>query len=80
VAVVAEGRESGGPVGELTTWRWCLSRGRVDFPVIAAGGIAWTGHSHALMLGAVGIQMGTRFLVARECRVHRTTRTYFKSP
>ena len=43
----------------------------VDIPVIAAGGIAdGRGFAAALMLGACGVQMGTRFLVAEECNVH----------
>ena len=45
----------------------------VDVPVVAAGGIAdGRGMAAALMLGAVGVQMGTRFLVANECTVHPT--------
>lgn len=72
-AVIAEGGESGGHVGDLTTMtlvpQVCDA---VDIPVIAAGGIGdGRGMAAALMLGAVGIQMGTRFLAARECTVHR---------
>jgi len=72
-AVVAEGCESGGHVGELTTMtlvpQVCDA---VDIPVIAAGGIAdGRGIAAAFMLGAVGVQVGTRFLVAEECQVHR---------
>jgi len=72
-AVIAEGEESGGHIGELTTMvlvpQVCDA---VGIPVIAAGGIAdGRGFAAALMLGACGIQMGTRFLVAKECGVHQ---------
>jgi enoyl-[acyl-carrier protein] reductase II len=71
-AVIAEGGESGGHVGDLTTMvltpQICDA---VSIPVLAAGGIAdGRGMAAALMLGAVGVQMGTRFLVADECQVH----------
>ncbi|HHX57644.1 MAG TPA: enoyl-[acyl-carrier-protein] reductase FabK, partial [Clostridiales bacterium] len=71
-AVVAEGTESGGHIGENTTL--CLvpqvSDG-VSIPVIAAGGIAdGRGMAATFMLGAEGIQIGTRFLVAEECQIH----------
>lgn len=72
-AVVAEGGESGGHVGDLTTI--CLVPqvcDAVNIPVIAAGGIAdGRGVSAAFMLGAQGVQIGTRFLVAKECSVHQ---------
>ncbi len=72
-AVIAEGGESGGHVGDLTTMtlvpQVCDA---VDIPVIAAGGIAdGRGIAAALMLGAEGVQLGTRFLVAKECTVHQ---------
>lgn len=72
-AVIAEGGESGGHVGDLTTMallpQVCDS---VKIPVIAAGGIAdGRGFAAAFMLGAVGVQMGTRFLVAKECTIHQ---------
>lgn len=72
-AVIAEGGESGGHVGELTTMalvpQVCDA---VDIPVVAAGGIAdGRGIAAAFMLGACGVQVGTRFLVAKECTVHR---------
>ena len=72
-AVIAEGGESGGHVGELTTMvlvpQVCDV---VDVPVIAAGGIAdGRGMAAAFYLGAAGVQMGTAFLVARECNVHQ---------
>lgn len=71
-ALVAEGGESGGHVGELTTMVLVPQVvDAVDIPVIAAGGIAdGRGIAASLMLGAVGVQVGTRFLVARECSVH----------
>lgn len=71
-AVIAEGGESGGHVGELTTMvlvpQICDA---VSIPVIAAGGIAdGRGAAAAFVLGAQGIQMGTRFLSAEECSIH----------
>ena len=72
VAVVAEGGESGGHVGDLTTMTLVPQvADAVDIPVVAAGGIAdGRGMAAALMLGACAIQMGTRFLTADECPVH----------
>lgn len=71
-AVVAEGGESGGHIGEANTMPLIPQVvDAVDIPVIAAGGIAdGRGLAAALMLGAEGVQMGTRFLVAKECNVH----------
>lgn len=71
-AVIAEGGESGGHIGEANTMplvpQVCDG---VDIPVIAAGGIAdGRGLAAALMLGAEGVQLGTRFLVAKECNIH----------
>ena len=70
-AVVAEGTESGGHVGELTTMALIPSvREAVSIPVIAAGGIAdGRGLCAAFTLGAEGVQMGTRFLTVEECTV-----------
>ena len=73
-ALIAEGGESGGHVGELTTMvlvpQVCDA---TDLPVIAAGGIAdGRGVAAAFMLGAHGVQMGTRFLSAEECTIHPT--------
>ena len=71
-AVIAEGAESGGHVGELHTMALVPQVvDAVHIPVIAAGGI-FDGRSAAaaFMLGACGVQVGTRFLVADECRVH----------
>lgn len=71
-ALIAEGGESGGHVGELTTMVLVPQVCDVtDLPVIAAGGIAdGRGMAAAMMLGAEGVQMGTRFLSARECTIH----------
>lgn len=71
-AVIAEGGESGGHVGELTTMALVPQVvDAVDIPVIAAGGIAdGRGLAAAMMLGASGVQMGTRFLATLECNVH----------
>lgn len=71
-AVVAEGMESGGHIGSLTTMALVPQvADAVSIPVIAAGGIG-DGRSlaAALMLGAEGVQMGTRFVVAKESIVH----------
>lgn len=71
-AVVAEGGESGGHIGEANTMPLVPQVvDAVEIPVLAAGGIAdGRGVAAALMLGAEGVQMGTRFLVADECNVH----------
>ena len=67
-ALIAEGGESGGHVGELTTMVLVPA---TSLPVIAAGGIAdGRGVAAAFMLGAQGVQMGTRFLSANECSIH----------
>ena len=72
-AVIAEGTEAGGHVGELTTMTLVPQVvDAVKIPVIAAGGIAdGRGAAAAFMLGANGIQVGTLFLVAKECNVHQ---------
>lgn len=72
-AVIAEGNEAGGHVGETTTMALLPQiSDAVDIPVIGAGGIAdGRGMAAALMLGACGVQIGTRFLVAKECNVHQ---------
>jgi enoyl-[acyl-carrier protein] reductase II len=71
-AVIAEGTESGGHIGDNTTF--CLVPQVVDavnIPVIAAGGIAdGRGVAAAFMLGAEGVQAGTVFLAAEECQIH----------
>ena len=70
-AVVAEGCEAGGHIGETTTMAMIPQMvDALDIPVIAAGGIAdGRGLAAAYMLGAEGVQVGTRFLVAEECIV-----------
>ncbi len=70
-AVIAEGGESGGHVGDLTTMALVPQVvDAVSIPVIAAGGIADGRQiAAAMMLGAVGVQVGTRFLVAEECTI-----------
>ena len=71
-AIVAEGAESGGHVGELHTMPLIPQIvDAVEIPVIAAGGICdGRGAAAAFMLGAEGVQVGTRFLSASECNVH----------
>ena len=72
-AVVAEGAESGGHVGELHTMPLIPQVvDAVQIPVIAAGGICdGRGAAAAFMLGADAIQVGTRFLSAEECNIHQ---------
>ena len=72
-AVIAEGTEAGGHIGEISTFvlvpQVCDA---VSIPVIAAGGIAdHRGVAAAFALGAKGVQVGTRFLVAKECGIHQ---------
>lgn len=72
-AVIAEGMESGGHVGEITTMALLPQIvDAVSIPVIGAGGVA-NGKQFlaALTLGAKGVQVGTRFIVAKECTVHQ---------
>lgn len=71
-AVVAEGTESGGHIGSTTTMALVPQvADAVSIPVIAAGGIAdGRGFAAAFMLGAEGVQLGTRFVVATESIVH----------
>lgn len=71
-AVIAEGCEAGGHIGELTTMALtpavCEA---VSIPVITAGGVAdGRGMVAAFALGAEGVQIGTRFLTAHECGIH----------
>jgi len=71
-AVIAEGAESGGHVGDLHTMSLVPQVvDALDIPVLAAGGL-FDGRSAAaaFMLGACGIQLGTRFLIADECLIH----------
>jgi len=70
--LVAEGMECGGHIGEIATLPLVPQIvDAVDIPVVAAGGIFdGRGFVAALALGAVGVQMGTRFVCAKECKVH----------
>ena len=72
-AVIAEGMESGGHIGQTTTMSLVPQVvDAVNIPVIAAGGIGdGRGIAASFMLGAVGVQMGTRFLVSNECNAHK---------
>ena len=71
-AVIAEGMEAGGHIGELTTMVLTPQIAEaVEIPVIAAGGIAdGRGVAAAFALGAEGVQLGTRFICCEECTVH----------
>jgi enoyl-[acyl-carrier protein] reductase II len=77
-AVIAEGMESGGHIGELTTFALVPQVvDAVSIPVIAAGGIAdGRGFAAALCLGASGVQMGTRFVCSTECTAHPRYKEY----
>ncbi|MDY5253829.1 enoyl-[acyl-carrier-protein] reductase FabK [Veillonella caviae] len=71
-AIIAEGTESGGHVGDITTMALLPQVvDAVDVPVIAAGGIAdGRGVAAAFALGAKAVQMGTRFVLSEECIAH----------
>ena len=71
-AIIAEGCEAGGHVGRLTTMVLTPQiKDNISIPVIAAGGIAdGRGMAASFMLGAEGVQIGTRFLVCKECNIH----------
>jgi len=71
-AVIAEGMESGGHIGEITTMALVPQIvDAVDIPVIAAGGIADSrGVVAAFALGAQGVQIGSRFVASEECIAH----------
>lgn len=76
-ALVAEGTEAGGHIGENTTMVLVPQVvDAVNVPVIAAGGIAdGRGMAAAFMLGAEGVQIGTRFVASREAQVHENYKT-----
>jgi enoyl-[acyl-carrier protein] reductase II len=85
-ALIAEGMESGGHVGDVATLPLVPQVvDAVDIPVVAAGGIAdGRGLAAALALGAAGVQMGTRFICSTECQAHdnykqRIVRAYDRS-
>ena len=71
-ALIAEGQEAGGHIGELTTMTLVPQvKDNITIPLAAAGGIAdGRGIAAAFMLGAQAVQVGTRFLVAHECDIH----------
>ena len=71
-AIVVEGMEAGGHIGVLTTMPLMTQViPEVNIPVIVAGGFGdGRGLAAALTMGAAGVQMGTRFLLAEECGVH----------
>lgn len=71
-ALIVEGTEAGGHIGELTTMALIPQVvDKVNIPVIAAGGIAdGRGFLAALSLGAEGVQLGTRFVCSTECKAH----------
>jgi enoyl-[acyl-carrier protein] reductase II len=71
-AIIAEGMEAGGHIGVLTTMALMTQViPEVDIPVVAAGGFGdGRGIAAALLMGAAGVQLGTRFLIAEECTVH----------
>ena len=79
-AVICEGTEAGGHVGEITTM--CITpqvADAVSIPVIAAGGIGdGRGIAAAFCLGAQGVQVGTRFVLAKECSVHQNYKDKIK--
>ena len=76
-AIIAEGTESGGHVGDITTMALIPQVvDAVDVPVIAAGGIAdGRGMAAAFALGAQAVQMGTRFVLSEECIAHENYKT-----
>lgn len=79
-AIVAEGMEAGGHIGQLTTMTLVRQvSDAVDLPVIAAGGIAdGKGMAAGFMLGAEAVQVGTRFIVAKESNARtKTIKTKF---
>jgi enoyl-[acyl-carrier protein] reductase II len=75
-AIIGEGMEAGGHIGELTTMVLTpVLVDAVDIPVIAAGGIAdGRGMAAAFALGAEGVQIGTRFMCASECTIHESVK------
>lgn len=76
-AIIIEGMEAGGHIGVLTTVPLMTQViPEVQVPVVVAGGFAdGRGLAAALLMGAAGVQMGTRFLIAEECAVHPNVKT-----
>ncbi len=72
-AVIAEGTEAGGHIGELTTMVLVPQVAEaLSIPVIAAGGVAdGRGIAASFALGAEGVQIGTRFICSEECNIHQ---------
>ena len=72
-AVIAEGTEAGGHIGELTTMVLVPQVAEaLNIPVIAAGGVAdGRGIAASFALGAEGVQIGTRFICSEECNIHQ---------
>ncbi|WP_110955643.1 nitronate monooxygenase [Anaerosinus massiliensis] len=75
-AIIVEGMEAGGHIGVITTMPLMTQViPEVNIPVVVAGGIAdGRGLAAALLMGAAGVQMGTRFLIAEECKVHKNVK------
>ncbi len=75
-AIIGEGMEAGGHIGDLTTMAITPQLvDALDVPVVAAGGIAdGRGVAAALALGADGVQLGTRFMCAEECTIHESVK------
>jgi enoyl-[acyl-carrier protein] reductase II len=75
-AIVIEGMEAGGHIGTLTTMALLTNvLPEVSLPVVAAGGIAdGRGIAAALLMGAAGVQMGSRFLLTEECQLHQAAK------
>lgn len=76
-AMVIEGMEGGGHIGTISTMALLenVLQDRYDIPVLAAGGIAdGRGLAAALLMGADGVQMGSRFLLTTECPVHQNVK------
>lgn len=76
-AIVIEGMEAGGHIGVLTTMPLMTQViPEVNIPVVVAGGFAdGRGLAAALLMGAAGVQMGTRFLLSEECQVHENVKS-----
>jgi len=81
-AIILEGNEAGGHIGHVSAMvllQQILMEERNDIPIFVAGGIA-NGKmlAHVMMMGATGVQMGTRFVMTNECHVHDNFKNSFK--